>query len=142
MHQNSGQKSFTLIELLVVIAIIGLLATIVLVSLNRTRQKARDARRLQDTQQIIKALALYYDKYGRYPGSTSSYGESEGTCGGWDTSSRDNDGDGRPFIEPLIDEGFLSSVPGDPIGTSGACGGGYTYRYYRYNAGSYNCPAV
>jgi len=61
------QKGFTLIELLVVIAIIGLLATIVMVSLNTARQKARDARRISDIRQLQVALQLYYDSYGHYP---------------------------------------------------------------------------
>jgi prepilin-type N-terminal cleavage/methylation domain-containing protein len=54
-------KGFTLIELLVVIAIIGLLASIVLVSLNTARQKARDSRRLTDIRQVALALELYAD---------------------------------------------------------------------------------
>ncbi|MFH1611996.1 MAG: type II secretion system protein, partial [bacterium] len=40
---QKNQKAFTLIELLVVIAIIGLLASIVLVSVNSVREKAKIA---------------------------------------------------------------------------------------------------
>lgn len=115
-------KSFTIIELLVVISIIGLLASIIFVSLKGALAKARDVRRLSDANQIVKALEVYYSGRGQFPGPTSSYGESEAGCGGWDTSNVDNDGDGRPFIEPLIDDGVTSVVPTDPIGT-GICGG-------------------
>jgi prepilin-type N-terminal cleavage/methylation domain-containing protein len=52
---------FTLIELLVVIAIIGILATIIMVSLNNARIKARDARRMSDMNSINKAMSLYYE---------------------------------------------------------------------------------
>lgn len=133
------KKGFTLIELLVVISLIGLLSSIVLVGLEGARTQARDATRLSDVAQIKRALEIYRIDNGKYPGPTSSYGECEGGCGCWDTSNVDNDGDGKPFIEPLVDEGLFSQVPTDPVG-AGTCGG-LTYRYYRYEAGSYGCDA-
>jgi len=65
--RRDSQAGFTLIELLVVIAIIGLLSSVVLASLNGARERARDARRLADMQQLRVALELYYSANNRYP---------------------------------------------------------------------------
>ncbi len=61
MYTKRKARGFTLIELLVVIAIIGILASIVLVSLTSARAKARDARRVSDLVQISKIMVLNAD---------------------------------------------------------------------------------
>lgn len=50
------RHGFTLIELLVVIAIIGLLATFALVQLSSSREKARIARGLANSGQVLRAI--------------------------------------------------------------------------------------
>lgn len=64
---NRYTKGFTLIELLVVIAIIGILASVVLVSLNQARGKATDTKIAGQLNQFRSAAELYFssnDNYG------------------------------------------------------------------------------
>lgn len=94
--KTSKKYGFTLIELLVVIAIIGILASVVLASLNTARQKGRDARRIADMKQVQLALELYFDTNRAYVTGT--------TWAALDTA--------------LEAGGFMSNVPVDPIGTN------------------------
>ncbi len=128
--QNFKKSAFTLIELLVVIAIIGILAAVISVSVNNARKKGRDAKRLADMKQIMTALAMYYDKNGRYPTISS-----DSCCDGWDQGPCGSD----PFIGALETAGLMAKVPTDPQGGSGT--GCYGYRYYRYSGG-YSCDAA
>lgn len=72
MNKKGG---FTLIELLVVIAIIGILSSVVLVSLNSARKKGTDTRVISDVQETRTALESGYNGSG-YPdlvlGSTNA----------------------------------------------------------------------
>ncbi|PIQ91524.1 MAG: hypothetical protein COV70_03245 [Parcubacteria group bacterium CG11_big_fil_rev_8_21_14_0_20_39_22] len=101
-----SKHGFTLIELLVVIAIIGMLSSVVLASLNSARAKARDARRVADMKQVQTALEFYYDKYGYYPPAPNWGNNSCVSWYGWSWFD---------VLQPLSDEGFLPSLPRDPL---------------------------
>lgn len=51
-----NKRAFTLIETLIVIAIIGILATVMIISLVAVRDKAKDAKRKSEISQIGKLL--------------------------------------------------------------------------------------
>jgi len=125
MNKFFLKKGFTLIELLVVIAIIGILASIVLVSLNSGRTKARDAQRASDIKTIQGALAYYYSQNGAYPKALTFCGHappvfSNESC--WQSFTRDTT--------------LLPTMPQDPLNTGSNCGttaGCYVYYYCQYN---------
>ncbi|MEA2113264.1 MAG: type II secretion system protein [Patescibacteria group bacterium] len=103
---RKSEKGFTLIELLVVIAIIGVLSTIVLISLNTARQKARDVRRLSDMRQVALGLEMYYDDNGGYPSNAVA-----------------DDEEWAAMKSALETDGYITSVPSDPGGVTT----GYAY---------------
>ncbi len=76
----SNKKGFTLIELLVVIAIIGILASVVLASLNSARSKGSDAAIKANLANIRAQAALYYDTNNTYGTSVSCWVSSTGTA--------------------------------------------------------------
>jgi type II secretion system protein G len=127
------RRGFTLIELLVVIAIIGMLSSIVMASLNSAREKARDARRVADLEQIRTALELYYDDHGYYPPSD---------CG-WDCNGYDYSGDASWDALAAELAPYIPSLPKDPLNTcDGGPWNGDCYFNYTYgNVGRSTYPA-
>ena len=93
---------FTLIELLVVIAIIGILASIVLVSLNSARKKGTNTRIQAELGQIRLQLEADY--------ASNYYGDLAGSAGHNDTLSLS--GPGVPLVTlTACDIGNLNQYP-------------------------------
>lgn len=69
---NTLRRGFTLIELLVVIAIIGILASVVLASLNSARDKGADAAIKSTINNTRAQAAIYFDDNGDYDSFCSS----------------------------------------------------------------------
>ena len=107
-------KGFTLLEILLVIAAIGILAAIVIIAINPTRQlaQARDAERISEINSLQKALEQYLIDTGGYPaGITNTYSEVCATGSNEEGQGIINGGclDLRPLV-PI----YLSSIPEDP----------------------------
>jgi type II secretion system protein G len=86
-------KGFTLIELMVTIAIIGILSSIVMISVQSAKQQSKDAKRVSDINSIKLALNLFYNDKGYYPANLTT--------------------SGAKFLVP----NYMSVIPKDPTGT-------------------------
>lgn len=100
-------KGFTLIELLVVIAVIGMLSSIVLVSLGPARARARDAKRVVDIRQISLAMELCY-------GDTACNTVNDSTY-----KTIVTDAAGR--ITTTAIGTYMPTIPSDPGGGAATC---------------------
>ncbi len=120
------KKGFTFVELLIVIAIIGVLASILFITLGQgPLQSARDTKRISDLKELQSALNLYYS-------TNSSYPDLSG------------------LVAALVPT-FISALPLDPRDKQSGAGtcAGYTPNFpstgyaadelgYRYEAGTNN----
>jgi len=101
------KPSFTLIELLVVITIINFLSSVILVSANSARFKARMLQRVTNLREIQKALELYNLRNDAYP-STNMQRWSE--CSDFNPLPRDPD----QWIPGLVPD-YIRHLPADPF---------------------------
>ncbi|EIP99583.1 prepilin-type N-terminal cleavage/methylation domain-containing protein [Opitutaceae bacterium TAV1] len=136
-------RAFTLIELLTVIAIIGILAAIIIPTVGKVRQKAKQTQSLSNLRQIATALSLYAgDNKSRFPaGADVGYkepfwsqpkaagvylGATVTQPAGWETSGSKTE-QIPAFISPLIAHGkhhwisdYGCNIELLPIGSAGA----------------------
>lgn len=118
-------RGFTLIELIVVISIMSVLAAVAVPALTGRVAKARDARRLEDLQTLVRALDDYLLDNLVLPDHDDERGQ-----GGWDTTL-----DGA-FISELVSQGYLHEPVLDPLNDRT-----HHYRYQHYEAGEYGIEA-
>ena len=125
MKDNRG---FTLIELLVVIAVIGILAAVILGSLNSARAKSRNAKRTGDISQLIKAFNLGLTTTNSLPNPGAFWVCVSQSCySGWSSYTANATVDAH--FTP-----YMSTKPIDPTGGRGY--GGYLYYYNLYATAS------
>jgi type II secretion system protein G len=123
MKSHSLKAGFTLVELVVVILILAVLAGVLVPRVTDRLASARDSRRMQDIQQVQKAVEQYFLDKTVYPPANQN-----GSFGGWDVSQ---DGD---MIPELVKTGYLKEAPKDPLNNDT-----YHYRYYVYPKGTAGC---
>lgn len=110
---------FTLLELLVVIAIIGILASVVLASLESARAKSRDTQRVAQAREVAKAIMVYYVQYGAYPFTNGAWRGSCSDYGSYDLT-------GANGYVPNLAPAYIPVLPEDPHPTAAShC---YLYR--------------
>jgi prepilin-type N-terminal cleavage/methylation domain-containing protein len=113
MKTPQKNLGFTILELLVVISIIGLLASVILASINRARIGAKNVQDIATIQEVGRALHLYMLDSKHLPLSYSDTSVSQGTTDYSDTMSE------------LILRGYYPQIPisNSPDG----------FRYISYN---------
>lgn len=144
MRQKTLQKGFTLIELLVIISIIAFLVAAVLLALQGSRAKARDAKRVADIKQIITGLDLFFASCGTYPIETTAltldqtiklYTGNTSGCGNKTGSDANNGGFGATTGGNVI-IGLMQASPNPPDGSCTDSPGSNPYTYTSNDTGS------
>ncbi|MCK5080832.1 MAG: type II secretion system protein [Candidatus Moranbacteria bacterium] len=118
--KNKNKKGFTLLEILLVVATIAILAGIVIIAINPSKQLAdtQNAQRWSDVNAILNGVYQYsVDNNGSLPANITNT----------DTEICKTDASCSGLIDLSVltdDEKYLVAIPFDPTGSS-TNGGGY-----------------
>ena len=132
MKQNKKRKGFTLLEILLVIAAIGILAAIVLVAINPTRQinQARQAVINSEKNAIVKAIEQYVIDNQTYPIDITE--TSKAICNNTVTTNCAN----LSILVPT----YIANIPSDNTYTVAKGNDGRVYVNTTQTAANLTCP--
>ncbi len=114
------------------ISVIGLLASVMLVALDNSRIKARDARRKVDITQLQKALEFYYDDNNNtYPASSGATTPNNSWYNSADSSWNS--------LATALSK-YMTKLPKDPLENNNSAEWALTGYHYSYFSNAYGCP--
>jgi len=131
MRRN--KKGFTLVEILMVMAIMGILASVVLVKLNKSTTKAKNALIMTEADSMIKSIQTKAIKLNDYTGFSSLFASTSGWVTSADYTTTCNNFNGAPggigpslvasckdifkkgALTMFIKDGYNPGAPGTPV---------------------------
>lgn len=124
MTISNKQTGFTLIEILLVIAIMAILAAIVIVAINPSKQfgEAQNVQRQSDVRAILDGIIQYsLDNAGALPGNIPV----GSTClaSGVDICKVDTICTGVSLDALIVERKYLTDLPNDPVAADGSVTG-------------------
>lgn len=75
--KKNSSRAFTIIELILTMIVFGTIVLIFIIRFGSTKEITRNSRRIIDIKIMQTALAVYYDKEGRYPNNINELVKKE-----------------------------------------------------------------